>query len=102
MAERKQISQAQWKIIKAQWKNKCLLCERTEKEVGILVQAHIKAFSRGGSDQRIPLCLNDHYKFDHHLLTLAELKKLGIPDRKTYLKLVPRTTKKEKGLFNLW
>jgi len=101
MAERKQISQAQWKIIKAQWNNRCVLCGRTEKQVGILVQAHIKAFSRGGSDQRIPLCLNDHYRFDHRSLTLAELKKLGILDRKTYLKLVPRKTKKKDWLFDL-
>ena len=39
------VSKAEWAAIKASHKNKCVICGKTEKQIGILEQVHIKARS---------------------------------------------------------
>ena len=83
------VGKIEWQMIKQQYGNKCALCKRTEKQVGILEKAHMKAKSKSGS-QYFPMCLTCHTKFDKGLLNLTEMKKLGIPDKKTYERLKPK------------
>ena len=64
----KSISKTEWEVIKAIHKNKCVICGKTEKQVGILEKAHIKAKSRGGS-QYLPMCAT------HHTITPKKKKK---------------------------
>ena len=92
------VGKIEWEMRKKQYGNKCALCRRTEKQVGILEKAHMKAGSRGGS-QLFPMCPTCHKKFDAGLLNLTELKKLGIPDRKTYERLRPKRRKKQDAYW---
>ena len=87
----------EWEIIKRQWKNKCAVCQKTEKSAGILQKAHIKAHSRGGS-QVIPMCPTCHYRYDHKQLTATEQRRIGIT-KESYKRVTPKKKKKEAGLF---
>lgn len=88
------ISKGEWEAIKQQAGNKCLMCGRTEKTVGILEKAHIKAHRAGGT-QYFPLCKVCHYKFDHDKATPVQLKRIGIT-QETYARLKPRQVKKKR------
>lgn len=89
------------KLVKKIHGNQCKICGKSEKQVGELQMAHVKAHSRGG-DEVIPLCPNHHRKYDKGLLTNKELKKIGI-SRKDYEKYQPkkRKRKKKKDIFEL-
>ena len=88
---RTSISKLEWEALKKRHGNKCVICGQTEKKVGILEKAHIKAHSRGGT-QYVPLCPTCHKKYDKGLCTQAELKKLGLtPDK--YKKVFPQKKK---------
>lgn len=91
------ISKKEWEVRKKQSGNKCLICGRTEKSVGVLRKAHIKAHSKGGT-QYVPLCSNCHYKYDHGLLTVTALKKLGLT-KEDYARFRPKKPKKKKEGF---
>jgi len=91
---RPSISKIEWEAKKKLFGNKCVLCGKSEKTVGILEKAHIKAHSKGGS-QVIPMCPTCHKKYDKGLLTDRELKKLGI-DKKHYRRLIPKKTQKKQ------
>jgi len=94
----KSIGKSEWEIVKKQWKNRCAVCSKTEKSVGILHKAHIKARSKGGS-QYIPLCPTCHYRYDHHQLNSTELSRIGLT-KEQYKRVTPRKKKKETGF--LW
>ena len=96
--KRKLPTKAEWQVVKSIAGNKCVICGITEKKIGVLDKAHIKANSRSGS-QYFPLCPNCHRRFDKGLLTLAELKKLKIPDKTTYKRLMPKRQKKTGNDF---
>jgi len=96
--KRKPVSEAEWKTTKAILKNKCVICGRTEKNVGKLTKAHIKAHSKGGT-QVFPMCRNCHGKYDDGLLPATQLKKIGLT-KADYERLRPKKKKKEKrGIF---
>ena len=96
--KRKMVGKTEWSAIKAIHKNKCIICGRTEKQVGVLEKAHVKAHSRGGT-HIVPMCPTCHKKYDKGLLNKTECRKLGIdPDK--YQKLIPKkSTKKKKDSF---
>ena len=89
--KRTRIGKTEWEARKKQSGNRCLVCGKTEKSVGILRKAHIKAHSKGGT-QYVPLCSNCHYKYDHGLLGAVALKKLGLT-KESYGRIKP--TKKK-------
>ena len=72
----KMVGKVEWAAIKAIHKNKCIICGRTEKSVGILEKVHIKARSRGGT-QVVPMCPTHHKMYDQNKLSATQLKKLG-------------------------
>lgn len=84
----------EWEAIKRTYRNKCVICGRTDKQVGGLMQAHIKAHSRGGS-QVFPLCAVCHKKYDQGSLTATQLKKIGLTPAQ-YKKLRPSKKKEEE------
>ena len=92
-------SKTEWEAQKKIHHNTCVICGKTEKVVGKLMKAHVKASSRGGS-QVVPMCPNHHYKYDHGLLTVTELKKIRLT-KSDVKKLKPKTPKKTRGLFDL-
>ncbi len=80
---------------------KCLICGGTEKSVGVLLKAHIRAHSKGGT-QYFPLCRSCYSKFDKQKAALAELKKLGIrKEVYAYFKLRRRAKKSDALLIEL-
>ena len=86
-----------WEIVKASYKNRCVICNKTEKVVGILEKAHIKAASKGGIEV-LPMCPNCHAKYDANpcKLTDVQLKKIGM-NRKDVVRLSPNNKKGKKG-----
>ena len=90
------VTKLEWETIKASHKYKCVICGKTEKAVGTLVKAHIRAKSKGGS-QVLPMCSNHHGMFDKNQLSATQLKKIGL-DIKTSAKLSP---KKKKAEYNI-
>ena len=86
------VGKAEWEVIKAAHKNRCVICGQTERQVGELQKAHIKARSRGGG-QVLPMCPTHHRMYDKDLLTAMQLKKIGLTP-KTSKKLSP--TKKKR------
>ena len=70
------VGKQEWTAIKAIHKNKCIICAKTEKSVGILEKVHIKARSRGGT-QVVPMCPTHHKMYDQNKLSATQLKKLG-------------------------
>ena len=89
---RKAIGKREWEVIKASHKNRCVICRKTEKQVGVLEKAHIRASSRGGS-QVLPMCPTHHKMFDSDKLTATQLKKIGLT-KKASAKLSPKKKKK--------
>ena len=95
--KRTSIGKTEWEAIKKRSGNKCLMCGRTEKSVGVLEKAHIKAHSKGGT-QYLPLCPTCHHKLDSGKATATELKKLGI-SKEVYTRLRPKKPKKKDSSF---
>ena len=91
--ERTSIGKTEWEAIKKRSGNKCLMCGRTEKSAGVLEKAHIKAHSKGGT-QYFPLCPTCHTKYDKGLMTVTELRKLGLT-KQSYTRLKPKKPKKK-------
>ena len=91
------IGKVEWEAIKARYGNKCCVCQKTERSVGVLQKAHVKAHSRGGT-QYFPLCPTCHTKYDKGLMTLTELRKLGLT-KETYARLKPKKKKTQRGGF---
>lgn len=71
------VAKAEWEAIKKRHGNKCIVCGVSEKKIGVLEKAHLKARSKGGT-QYVPLCPTCHKRFDRKLLNKAECKKLGV------------------------
>ena len=84
----------EWEAIKRRANYSCIICGKSEKTIGKLVQTHLKANSRGGS-QIIPMCRNDHGRYDDGELTDRELKKIGVL-RQDYNKYRPKKGKKDR------
>ena len=89
------VTKKEWEVIKASHKNRCVICGKTEKQVGVLEKAHIRASSRGGS-QVLPMCPTHHKMYDSDKLTATQLKKIGLT-KKASTKLSPKKKKKESG-----
>ncbi|MCX5995487.1 MAG: hypothetical protein NTV59_05765 [Chloroflexi bacterium] len=89
--KRTKLTNAAWESKKKLRKNKCILCEKSEKAVAELQQAHLRAVSKGGTEYIEPMCPTCHRKYDKGLATQADLKKLGITKR-TYKIWRPKTT----------
>jgi predicted restriction endonuclease len=97
--KRKTIGKSEWEVIKASHKNRCVICGKTEKQVGVLEKAHIRASSKGGS-QVLPMCPTHHKMYDNDKLTTTQLKKIGLT-KKTSARLSPRKKKKrDTGIFS--
>lgn len=99
--KRVSVSKKEWEVKKATYGNKCIICGKTEKSVGTLEKAHLRAHSKGGS-QVVPMCPTCHKKYDKGQLTSNQLKKLGL-DKASYKKLQPKKggAKKEEDLFKI-
>jgi predicted restriction endonuclease len=93
--ERKPRRQIDKELVKKLHGNRCRICRKTEKQVGELQMAHIKAHSKGGNEV-VPLCPTCHRKYDKGLLTVGELKKLGL-SQKEYNKYRPKKPKPRKN-----
>jgi len=73
---RKRLSKAEQYALKRVSGNACIICGKSEKEVGKLVFAHIvKPHSEGGT-LSFPMCRNCHGKHDDGMLITREWKKL--------------------------
>jgi heterodisulfide reductase subunit B len=84
--------------VKAIHGKKCKVCGATEKEVGKLEMAHLKAHSKGGN-LVVPMCPNCHSRYDNGLMKAPELKKLGLTAEK-YKAYRPKKRKaKPKNAF---
>jgi hypothetical protein len=79
--KRKPLAKSEWESIKLRQKNKCLMCDVSERTCGGLVKAHVKAHSKGGT-QIIALCSNCHKKMHRKLCKKTGLRKIGIPPEK--------------------
>jgi len=93
--KRKRLGKLEWEAVKKLFGNKCRICGDSEKRVGVLKQAHIKAHSKGGS-QVVPMCSNCHEKYDRGKLTATQLKRIGLASA-TYKKLIPSKKKTSKS-----
>ena len=93
--KRATISKSEWEALKKAVGNKCVLCGKTERAVGELQKAHIKAESKGGS-QVLPMCPTCHKNFDKGLATDTQLKKLGLT-RAQYFRMIPKPGSREKA-----
>lgn len=82
------VSKIEWDAIKQRYNNACIICGRTEKSVGTLEQAHLKAKSRGGT-QVVPMCSNHHGMYDQGKFTDAQLEKVGLT-REQYARVLPK------------
>lgn len=97
------VGKAEWDAVKAAHKNKCIICNRTPKSVGILEKVHIKARSRGGT-QLVPMCPTHHKMYDQNKLSPTQLKKIGQTPTTTK-RLTPRKTRSARqktDLERLW
>ena len=93
------VTKKEWEVIKASHNNRCVICGKTEKEVGVLEKAHIRASSKGGS-QVLPMCPTHHKMYDSDKLSATQLKKIGLT-KKTSARLSPKKgKKKDTGLFS--
>jgi len=95
---RRPIGKAEWEVKKRLMGNKCVICGKSDKQVGGLEKAHIKAHSRGGQEV-VPMCANHHKKYDKGELTTTQLKKIGLT-RTAYKNLIPSKTKRGKEKFS--
>ena len=87
------VSKVEWAAIKTSHKNRCVICGKTEKQIGILEKAHIKARSRGGT-QVLPMCPTHHKMYDQNKLSATQLKRIGLTPSKTN-RLAPAKKKKD-------
>jgi len=94
------VSKAEWAVIKASHKNRCVICEKTEKHVGILEKVHIKARSRGGT-QVLPMCPTHHKMYDQNKLSATQLKKIGQTPA-TAKRLTPAKKRGERDIWETW
>ena len=94
----KRISKTEWEVIKASHGNKCVICGKTEKQVGILQRTHIKAKSKGGS-QVLPMCATHHTMYDKTLLSALQFKKIGLT-KKAASRLTPSKKRKKETYFD--
>ena len=93
------VTEKEWKGIKASHNNRCVICGKTEKEVGVLEKAHIRASSKGGS-QVLPMCPTHHKMYDSDKLSATQLKRIGLT-KKASARLSPKKgKKKDTGLFS--
>ena len=92
--KRTSIGKTAWEVLK---KKGCFICGKSERQVGLLEKAHIKAHSKGGSAV-VPMCPTCHTKYDRGSLTATQLKKLGIP-KEDYACLRPKKPKKKDSGF---
>lgn len=95
-------TKAEWEAVKKQWGNKCCVCGQTEKKLGSLDKAHLKARSKGGS-QLVPMCPNCHQRYDKKLLNKREAQKIGL-DYIKYLKgtYSPRKSRQTEVRAGFW
>ena len=94
--KRKRLSKIEWEAVKKLSGNKCAICGDSEKRIGVLKQAHIKAHSKGGS-QVVPMCSNCHDKYDRGTLTATQLRKLKLTPEQ-YKRLIPSKKQKKHWL----
>jgi len=87
--KRTRIGKTEWEAIKARHRNRCCVCSKTEKSAGVFEKAHIKVHSKGGT-QYFSLCTTCHPKYDKGLMTVTELRKLGLT-KQAYAHLKPKT-----------
>ena len=66
-----------WDIIKDNFKNKCVICGKSEKKVGELEKVHIKEHSRIRY-LVLPMCANHHKMYAKDQLSNKDLKKIEI------------------------
>jgi len=92
------VSKADWAAIKASHKNKCVICGKTEKHVGIPEQVHIRAPSRGGP-QVLPMCPTHHKMYDQNKLSATQLKKIAQTPA-TAKRLAPSKKKRERDIWS--
>lgn len=64
-----------WDIIKENFKNRCVICGKTEKKVGVLERVHIKEHARVRY-LVLPMCANHHKMYVNDQLTNKDLKKI--------------------------
>jgi hypothetical protein len=86
------VGKLEWEAIKRRANYSCIICGKSETAIGKLIQTHLKADSKGGS-QILPMCRNDHGRYDDGELTDRELKKIGVT-REDYNKYRPKKGKK--------
>lgn len=64
-----------WDNIKDSYNNKCVVCGKTEKKVGMLERVHIKEHARVRY-LVLPMCANHHKMYVGNQLSDKELKKI--------------------------
>ncbi len=93
------VGKLEWEVIKKAHNSRCVICRKTEREVGELQKAHIKAASKGGS-QVLPMCPTHHKMYDTDKLSAIQLKRIGLT-KKASARLSPKKgKKKDTGLFS--
>ena len=70
-------SKSGWDTIKDSYKNKCVICNKSEKKVGELERVHIKEHARVRY-LVLPMCANHHKMYISNQLSSKELKKIDI------------------------
>ena len=70
-------SKSGWDTIKDSYKNKCVICNKSEKKVGELERVHIKEHARVRY-LVLPMCANHHKMYIKNQLSSKELKKIDI------------------------
>ena len=66
-----------WDITKENFKNKCVICGKSEKKVGELERVHIKEHARVRY-LVLPMCANHHKMYAKDQLSSKDLKKIDI------------------------
>ena len=66
-----------WDTIREYFKNKCVICGKSEKKVGELEKVHIKEHSRVRY-LVLPMCANHHKMYAKDQLSNKDLKKIDI------------------------
>jgi len=92
------VGKLEWEAIKSRTNYTCIICGKKEEAIGKLKKSHLKADSKGGS-QIVPMCCNDHWRYDNGKLTDRELKKIGVT-RENYNKYRQKRENK-RNLKNL-
>jgi predicted restriction endonuclease len=69
------VSKDEWAAIKASHNNRCVICGKSERRVGILEQVHIKSRWRRKT-QVLPMCRTHHKMYDQNELSATQLKKI--------------------------